>query len=249
MPGIDWNSIANRLERRLGQIGLEILNVFRVYPGEINSDSDREIQNLAIMVASSGGNFWRHFCKSEEYDDGKSDPMDRWCKRQLDSVSLEFGAKVKYPFERPYLPFQKWAIRGGVGNLVDGQAGSIASSPLGILMHSTYGLWFGLRGVLLFEVNAENQGLENLIQAPVAGENTCEKCLTKPCLSACPVTAFDENGLDVVSCFSHLAKVEKSSTSPNCMIAGCAARSACPVGVEYQYSPAQIRFHMNSYYN
>ena len=122
----------------------------------------------------------------------------------------------------------------------------VETSPLGILIHPEYGLWFGLRGVLF--VNVENQQVEKLIQPPQVPAKLCQECTEKPCLSACPVNAFGDEGLNVKSCFSHLERVEKSAASPNCLEVGCAARAACPVANEHQYSRDQLQFHMHAYY-
>ena len=60
-------------------------------------------------------------------------------------VTDRFGASVLFPFQRPYLPFQQWALRTGACHL----------SPLGILIHQEYGLRHALRGALLFPQEIE----------------------------------------------------------------------------------------------
>jgi hypothetical protein len=50
-----------------------------------------------------------------------------------------------FPFERPYLPFQRRAMR----------AEACYPSPLGLLIHPDYGLWHGYRGALLFAAAIE----------------------------------------------------------------------------------------------
>jgi epoxyqueuosine reductase QueG len=59
----------------------------------------------------------------------------------------------------------------------------------------------------------------------------CESCAAKPCLKTCPVGAFTMGRYDVVSCRSYLATL---SGQP-CVIQGCQARLACPVGREHAY--------------
>ena len=161
----------------------------------------------------------------------------------LGKIADQFDANLRLPFERPFLPFQSWAKR----------TGKVENSPLGILIHPEYGLWFGLRGVLFahdsnLEAHKMIQQLHKLIQQPQVQSKICLKCIEKPCLSACPVSAFGDDGLDVKSCFSHLERVEKSAASPNCLEVGCAARSACPVAIKHQYCRDQLQFHMNAYY-
>jgi len=70
------------------------------------------------------------------------------------------------------------------------------------------------------------------------------RCELQPCLSACPVNAFDDKQYDVQSCFDYLAKGLASS----CHKSGCQARNACPEGANFQYTEDHRRFHMEQFY-
>jgi hypothetical protein len=123
---------------------------------------------------------------------------------------------VLLPKDRPFAPFQEWAIR----------AEGLKPSPLGILMHSAYGLWHAYRGALLFD-------RELVFSAPEKPIHHCDLCDGKPCLSACPVGAYSEHGFAYEACLSHV----RSSAGKTCRDTGCLARNACPHGADYRYPP------------
>jgi hypothetical protein len=62
-------------------------------------------------------------------------------------------------------------------------------------------------------------------------------------LSACPVSAFTEQGYDVPACVGHIG----SPAGGYCMGGGCLARRGLPVGPTHGYSAAQARFHMAAF--
>jgi hypothetical protein len=172
-----------------------------------------------LLVGNAGGAMWAAFAP---YIDGKPHPLDRWTRRVVEPVAKRFGARAVFPFGAEAPPFQRWAER----------AETLYRSPLGILIHPEYGLWHAYRAALLFA---------ELLPLPPRSDalNPCESCLGKPCLSACPVGAFGDGGYDVPACAAHLRSPETT-----CPSVGCHARNACPVGAEWRYPEAQIRFHM-----
>ena len=168
-----------------------------------------------------------------------ADPLDSWSKAMLLPLAEAVGGEAVFPSDRPWQPFQTWAIA----------AEGLKPSPLGLLIHPVYGLWHGYRGALLFGADALAR-LDPPERRP-AGDapglpspHPCDACAEKPCLSACPVMAFDPDGFDVASCRAYL-KTDAGRTG--CMTSGCLARDACPVGRGYRYSEAQIRFHMAAF--
>ena len=105
------------------------------------------------------------------------------------ALARDLDAEAVYPFDmNPPWPFLTWARRGGAGHV----------SPLGLNIHPTYGLWHAYRAALLFPV-----AFDLPPQAP--GPHPCETCAAKPCLTACPVSAFDGTSYDVAACARHLA--------------------------------------------
>jgi epoxyqueuosine reductase QueG len=152
--------------------------------------------------------------------------LDTWTKSVVDSLASDLDATAMYPFEKPPLPFLTWARRAGAGHV----------SPLGLNIHSTFGLWHAYRAALVFPVVFD-------LPAVSIGSSPCESCADKPCLSACPVSAFDGKNYDVQSCATHIA----TQSGQTCMTGGCKARLACPVGKRFEYAPLQKQFHMQAF--
>jgi hypothetical protein len=171
---------------------------------------DNDPPGTVAMVGNVGQRFWSEIQGAPE---SKSPhPIDRWTARVLDGLA----DAVLFPFGGPpHHPFQRWAQRADP---------SLAVSPIGILIHPEYGLWHALRGALLYRDRLD-------LPAIAAQESPCDRCATKPCLSTCPVGAFRQSGYDVVSCRSYL----RTLSGQPCMIQGCQARLACPVGREHAY--------------
>lgn len=175
-----------------------------------------------VLAGHAGPRMWRAFDAAR----AGGTTLDRWSERVLGELAARLGARAVFPFLRPYLPFQRWAMR----------AEACHRSPLGLLIHPDYGLWHGYRGALLFAAALS-------LPPPDVRASPCAGCADRPCLSACPVDAFDAAGYDVAACAQHLAQAPESP----CMNGGCVARHACPVGREYRYAPDQARFHMRAF--
>ena len=179
-----------------------------------------------IMLGGAGGSFWPTFRASPEAE-STTDPLDRWTRRVVQGLAEELGATALFPFGGPpYLPFQRWAKR----------AEPVHESPLGLLIHPTYGLWHAYRAALAF---AEVIRLPEVESAA----SPCETCAEKPCLSSCPVGAFTDDSYDVPRCVDHI----KRAAGASCLELACLARRACPVGREFAYEPEQARFHMSAF--
>ena len=205
---------------------------------------DRDFPRLAgdrptaaiVMVGNAGPDMWESFARSQEHNERQPHALDRWSRRVLSRAARELGAEARFPFEGPpYLPFLAWAKR----------AEAVFTSPLGMLIHPDYGLWHAYRGALLF-ADAPS-GLPHKAERA----HPCESCRGRPCLSACPVDAFDgaERGAvkpadyDVAACKGHIGAPE----GRDCLSQGCAARRACPVGPAWRYEPAQAEWHMRAF--
>jgi hypothetical protein len=179
-----------------------------------------------VLIGNIGSSVWPAFSRWREArpDRGGSEPLDTWSKAVIRTVATSVDATPWFPSDRPWQPFQQWAIRSE----------GLKASPLGILIHPVYGLWHGYRGALGFAEPVDND------PAPMA-PHPCEHCPDKPCLASCPAGAVRLETFDVPACRGHLRSSEGQS---GCMIGGCLARAACPVGSGYRYDDAQLRFHM-----
>ena len=173
---------------------------------------------FVILIGNAGPSMFRRFMREG------GGVLDYWTRRVVDVLAQDVGATPAYPFDKPYKPFQQWARAAGVAH----------QSPLGINIHAEYGLWHAYRAALLFPVAFDLPRIR-------AGAHPCEACAAKPCLSACPVSAFNGRNYDVDGCASHL------HSANSCMEGGCLARLACPVGVGYRYERPQIQFHMKAF--
>lgn len=181
-----------------------------------------------VIIGNAGRDMWLRFRRSAEFQLDK-DPLNAYSRRVINDLADEFGAAAMFPFTGPpFLPFIRWAQR----------AEPVWPSPIGPLIHPKYGLWHAYRGALGFPAH---------IALPPRGNATrpCDTCAEKPCLHACPVDAFSDRGYDVPACLTHL----NGSDRAPCFDAGCLARCACPIGVEYAYVPAQARFHTRAFFN
>ena len=177
---------------------------------------------FVVLIGNAGPDMFRRFAR--ERAAGQS--LDDWTRSATQSLAEGLDARALHPFDKPALPFLRWARRAGAGHV----------SPLGLNIHAQYGLWHAYRAALVFPV-----AFDVPMQSP--GLHPCESCAAKPCLSACPVNAFSGKAYDVAGCGRHLQSAEGEA----CMTGGCQARRACPVGKAYTYETPQLRFHMNAF--
>jgi ferredoxin len=203
--------------------------------------ADDRPARLICLVGYHGDAIWPTFARWRTVNPGPRDPLDEWSKSVIAPLARDFGGVAVFPSDRPWQPFQKWAMA----------AEGLKPSPLGILIHPEFGLWHGYRGAILFGDAAVAAAAARLPRpdassADRAGRNShpCSVCTDKPCLKACPVDAFTPSGLDVSACRQHLAA---PGGRTGCLIEGCCARDACPVGQEHRYPEEQIRFHMKAF--
>lgn len=184
------------------------------------SPTDMGETKQVILIGNVGPDMFSRFVRSG------APTMDEWTRVVVDRLAADLGARAVFPFDKPALPFLTWARMAGAGHV----------SPLGLNIHPTYGLWHAYRAALLFPVEFD-------FPRSSVGAHPCESCLDKPCLSACPVKAFDGSSYDVAACGACL----KSDAGQTCMEGGCLARAACPVGKTYHYSKPQTQFHMRAF--
>ena len=177
-----------------------------------------------VVLGNVGGAMWPVFRAAEA---AVSDPLDAWTRSVLAPIASALGALFVHPSDEPFQPFQRWARR----------AEGVSPSPIAILIHPRYGLWHAYRGAFLFPDVVDD------LPDPIEGASPCVSCEAQPCLTACPVGAFTVEGYDADACRHHV----RSERSPVCIDDGCAARCACPVGVQFRYGDDQMHFHMRAF--
>ena len=180
-----------------------------------------------LLVGQAGAAPWASFSAWRKSQPAAlADPLDTWSREIIGGVARRFGARAVFPSDKPYLPFQQWAMR----------AEGLRPSPLGVLMHPEYGLWHAYRGALLFDVEIAAAPPREVI-------HLCDLCIGKPCLKACPVDAYSDSGFAYDACRSHVRSVE----GRRCRDDGCLDRNACPYGTAYRYPAGVQAFHMAAF--
>jgi hypothetical protein len=184
-----------------------------------------ERAGTVVLVGNVGGSMWQAFSEWHERAEGQiENPLDQWSADVIRPVAKAAGGQAYFPSEKPWQPFQQWAMR----------AEGLKASPLGVLIHPKFGLWHGYRGAIGFA------GKIGMPTVPFE-HHACDRCADKPCLTTCPVRAVAVASFSVPACRNHLRAPEGKA---GCMVSGCLARNACPVGAEFRYPEAQLRFHM-----
>lgn len=177
-----------------------------------------------LLLGPREPGFWGVFTASEEYRDGRADPLDRWSSRVIGDLAKTLNAKPFFPFGGPpWEPFLQWALDSGRAHV----------SPVGLLVHDEAGLMVSFRGAL---------GLAERLDLPKAPPSPCDHCEKRPCLTACPVDALSPTGYDVAACKADLDRKEN-----DCMSKGCAVRRVCPVSIGYGRLEDQSAFHMRAF--
>lgn len=187
---------------------------------------DGSATRTVVLVGNAGRTLWWTF-RGQRVPLRRRHPLDGWLEPVIREAATSFGAHPLFPRDGPpFPPIQRWAQR----------AEPVHPSPLGLLIHPEYGLWHAYRSALLFPEKLRLPARENR-------PRPCDSCAAKPCLTACPVDAFDGQSFAVDACTAHVT----GETGGACRNGGCLARLACPVGRSYVYHPEQARFHMGKF--
>jgi len=216
------------IEQALAEHGLILRGGFNFVEADAAPASvTGEPAKAVLLVGQAGAAPWPHFLKWRQAKaDDMANPLDTWSREVIGEIGSRFGARAVSPNDKPFLPFQQWAMR----------AEGLKPSPLGILMHPRYGLWHAYRGALLFDVRIS-------IQPPAEAIHLCDLCVGKPCMKSCPVGAHSESGFAYKSCVEHV----RSPAGEACRERGCLDRNACPEGAGYRYPADAQAFHMAAF--
>lgn len=203
--------------------------------GGFNFDVDDDAPNGAsgrqakavLLVGNIGAAFWPHFQKwLKTQAMPLENPLDEWSRQVIGMAGDLVGARTVMPNDRPFLPFQQWAMR----------AESLRPSPVGVLMHPEYGLWHAYRGALLFDTKLPCDEIHDPI-------HLCDQCLEKPCIKACPVRAHTPAGFAYERCLEYVRR----ESGQDCGSSGCLDRNACPFGTQFRYPPVVQKFFMDAF--
>lgn len=218
----------DEIAARLGESGLILRGGLHFASGEDRpAGPSGKPAGAVVLVGNAGADYWQHFSRwRAEQPAELADPLDRWSRQVIDAVAESVGARLLMPNDRPFAPFQRWAMR----------AEGLEPSPLGLLIHPRYGPWHAFRGALLFDDEIALPDVER-------SNHPCALCAGKPCLKACPVGAHSEAGFAYAACVSYVRAVDGSV----CREGGCIARNACPVGGRYRYPAPVQAFHQKAF--
>ena len=219
----------------LARHGLILRGGFAFAPGDAApAIVGRGPARAVLLIGQRGAEPWPHFeAWLANQSQAIANPLDTWSRQIIEGLAFECGTHAVFPSDKPYLPFQQWAMR----------AEGLLPSPLGILMHPEYGLWHAYRGALLFDDTAPVDACHDLSPPPAASNHLCALCAGKPCLNACPVGAHRVEGFDYPGCLAYV----RSATGGACRSDGCFDRNACPYGTAFRY-PADVQaFHMAAF--
>ena len=185
-----------------------------------------------LLVGNAGAGYWPIFARWRDRQAVPvPDPLDAWSREVIGVAADAVGARVAMPNDRPFAPFQQWAMR----------AEGLRPSPLGLLMHPRFGLWHAFRGALLLDRGIPPEMLREL--NGTGQPHPCDLCTGKPCLKTCPVRAYTDKGFAYEACISHV----RGRDGATCRDDGCMARNACPQGAEWRY-PAEVQaFHQRAF--
>ena len=84
------------------------------------------------------------------------------------------------------------------------------------------------------------RAINEYIELPNNSEDICTPC-EKPCLTACPVSALNQDGYDVIRCKEYL----HTRSGQECRD-GCLVRRSCPSGQNLRLKE-QSNFHMRAF--
>lgn len=223
-----------RARAALAPSGLILRGGLNFAPGEARPQGPGGAPaGAVVLVGNAGAAYWRHFSRWRAGQPAAlANPLDTWSRVVIGEAAAAAGARVAMPNDRPFLPFQQWAMR----------AEGLRPSPLGLLIHPRYGLWHAFRGALLFAAALPEDDLHALNQAAREAIHPCDLCIGKPCLNSCPVSAYTVEGFAYEACLAHV----RSGEGVGCRT-GCLARNACPHGSEWRY-PADVQaFHQRAF--
>ena len=211
-----------KLNDLLNKYGLFVRGGFFPEPGDgIPLLSNGSPTRTVVLIGNAGSALWDSFTR-EVHNNGRHS-LDHWLTPIITKAANKVDAEPIFPNQGPpFIPLAKWAMR----------AESVYRSPIGILIHSTFGLWHVYRAAFLFN---DKVPVPNRSDDP----NPCSSCVSQPCLRVCPADAFGSDRFNAYACSSFV----ESEWGENCRDRGCMARRACPIGRDYSYFPAQQKFH------
>lgn len=179
-----------------------------------------------LLIGSGGRDHW-DFVQRQSLKSKHPIEETAWASVRKALPSFVPGAQLLSQKESYSFDLRGLAVLAGFGTL---------SPYLLLVLHPTYGPWISLRAIVYCPV-----ALKPTIAIPEY--QPCEDC-ERPCLTACPVSAYSiDKPWDVHKCAGH--RLEEEAPEDHCA-SQCHVRLACPVGREHAYSEAEFRHRHRS---
>lgn len=171
-----------------------------------------------LLVGHGGRNLWSAVTAAAQ---GGSDPID-----DFSVATVDRWFRVNFPRHRYQLlyPCSGYVALQDFGRL----AGWHHPSPFMVGINNSWGTWFAYRVALLTDAPLEPTARQD-------GVVPCERCVSKPCIAACPAGAAAADTFALDRCVTYRQQPESDCAWR------CLARLACPVGAEHRYDQAQMR--------
>ncbi len=213
-----------RIRGRLADAGfglcasLSVEEYDRLVPEPWRADTVFTETRGILVVANAGRSLWPRFRTSPEAS-LERDPLDRYTARAFGEACAPDARFALYHEQRAgaYLPLVALAERAGLGT----------PGRVGVLLHSEYGPWLSLRGLVYLP-----RAVAWAEPEPFA---PCTGC-PAPCASACHGGVVGLRGVDVEGCYRSRLELEPCKLR-------CDARAACVLGPEHAFPPEQVAHH------
>ena len=178
-----------------------------------------------VLLGNAGGELWPAFSAGRR---DEPHPLDEWARRTVEPIAARLAARAVYPSDRPWHPFQQWAMR----------AEPVSPSPIGLLIHPDYGLWHAYRAALLLDAAPADLPARDDRPSP------CTTCVGRPCLTRLPGRERTPSpGSTSAPARATCAPTGRRTAWSSAAARATAARSA----VEHRFPADQVRFHLAAF--
>ena len=150
-----------------------------------------------------------------------NDPIDDYSVQAVQRCFADHLPANRY---RIVFPGQQPVALQQLGKL----AGWHHAAPFMVGIDAEWGSWYAYRAVVL----ADTRFCPFLA---VDRNRPCDSCQTRPCISACPAGAINDDSFALEKCLAY-----RAADGALCQHT-CLARVACPVGTQHRYDDEQMR--------
>lgn len=208
----------NLLKKELAPSGIDIIKPFNVldynklchnHPKLIPLPHFDHDNTLGLLIGNTKA-IWRPFAehyKKEASLKNSINPLDQYIERVISKAIeyLSLKSEIRYGFHDS----EKFVSMLHVAEL----SGLAKISPVNLAVNSEYGFWFGLRAVVILDLDS---------QVKITSDDPCKNC-PEHCKEA----------------FDSLIKSPIDDDAQKWI----AIRKSCPLGLEFQYSENQLNYH------